>query len=214
MIRLEVFSDIACPWCFIGKRRLGRVLKATQRPVTVVFRAYELQPGLPAEGAPASEFYAAKFGSPRAMQAAFDRVSVQGKDEGIHFDFGKMRFAPNTRLAHRIIQLAARQNAQEPVVEALFRAHFEQGVNVGSQTEVIELLRREQHPLDLGRLRQELDAGEGEDEVENDQLDARRMGIRGVPCFIAQGKLGLSGAQPEEVFHAFLEEAAALDQGA
>ena len=121
-MRIEIFSDIACPWCFIGKRRLERALANSGAQAELNFRAFQLQPGLPAEGVPAAGFFERKFGGKERVRGIFGRVTQVGRDEGIAFDFDKQRRAPNTELAQRVIRFASYRKLGAPTVEALFRA--------------------------------------------------------------------------------------------
>src|SRR5258706_14183668 len=160
-MNIEIFSDVACPWCCIGKRRLGRALATAVVRAQLVFRAFQLQPGLPAEGVPAQSFFERKFGSEERVRAVFERVTQIGRDEGIAFDFSKQPRAPNTELCHRVIQIASREQRGDAAVEALFRGYFEQGVNLSEVAEVIPLLEREGVGLRSVELGARLAAGEG-----------------------------------------------------
>src|ERR1700736_6366662 len=102
-MNIEIFSDVACPWCFIGKRRLGRALATAGVRAQLVLRAFQLKPGVPAAGVPAQSFFERKFGSAERMRAVFERVTQIGRDEGIAFDFSTQSRAPNTELCHRVI---------------------------------------------------------------------------------------------------------------
>ncbi|HYP75282.1 MAG TPA: DsbA family protein [Polyangiaceae bacterium] len=143
-MRIEIFSDIACPWCFIGKRRLERALLASGTSAELVFRAFQLQPGLPAEGVPAAGFFERKFGGPERARATFERIAEVGREVGIAFDFHKQQRAPNTELAQRVIRFATGKGQAAPTVEALFSGYFEHGVNVGELTEMVRWLEHAQ----------------------------------------------------------------------
>jgi predicted DsbA family dithiol-disulfide isomerase len=206
-VRIDVWSDIACPWCFIGKRRLARALAAGPAgSVDVFWHAFELRPDMPPEGLDGPRFYAAKFGGERRRDAIFERTRAAGAEEGLALDFGRIK-APNTRLGHRIIQLTPRGAAQDRVVEALFRAHFERGVDVGKEDEVIAFLESERAIAGADELRRRLAAGAGLDEVLDDEAAAAALGIGGVPFFVANRRLAVSGAQPPEVFEGLIAEA-------
>lgn len=211
-VNLEVFSDIACPWCFIGKRRLFETLgsDANADEVSITWRAFMLQPGLPAEGLPAREFYRQKFGSEGAVQAAFDRVTQAGKSVGIHFNFEAMKVAANTKLAHRAIKVCAALGEGNAATEALFRAHFEDGANVGMLADVMAALERHKVPVDLSEVKAALQSGAGDDAVEQDVARAAALGVGGVPLFLApsaKGLLAVEGAQSPEVLRLLLARA-------
>lgn len=208
-IVVDVFSDIACPWCFIGKRRLDEAI--AERPagsVQVRWRAYELQPDLPPEGVDRDEHFRAKFGGPERIKMMFDRVSGVGRDVGIDFQWDKQKLASNTFLAHRVVKLASRQGQGSAAKEALFRGHFEQGVNVGDQDAVLALLRAEGVELDYDRLLSELASGEASEEVRADEQMAQQLGVQGVPFFVGSGRYGMSGAGALDEFRRFLDAAA------
>ena len=199
-MKVEIFSDIACPWCFIGKRRLERALLATGASAELCFRAFQLQPGLPTEGVPAQEFFERKFGGGERVRSIFERVTEVGRGVGIQFDFYKQQRAPNTELAHRVISFASSKGQAAPTVEALFSGYFEHGVNIGELTEVVGLLERSGVAIDGVELASALGAGFGKEQVANDLSLARDYGIGGVPLFIFDQRYSLEGAQPVEQF--------------
>lgn len=210
-IRLDVWADVACPWCYIGHRRLRAALEGAG-PVVVRPRAFQLQPSLPAEGVDTATFFARKFGGPQRVQAMFARVAAAGAPDGIRFDWARMR-TTNTRLAHRVVALAHARGQSAAALEALFAAQFEEGVDLGDQEALLAHLGRRAVPLDAGELRRALADGEGEAPVDEDVRLARELGIEGVPFFLADGELGLSGAQPPETFGAFLAQARSEGRG-
>lgn len=203
-LALDVFSDIACPWCFIGKRRLAKALAEEPRDVSITWRAFELQPDLPAEGVEMLPFYAKKFGGEARAKALFAQVSQVAAEEGLRFDFSKMTRAPNTRLAHRAIRIAAESGHQSAVVEACFQGHFEEGVNVSSLDALLDLFRAKAIPLDLDALRARLSRGDALQDVIADEREAGDIGVRGVPFFLADRRVALSGAQSPATFRSFL----------
>ena len=210
-MKIEIFSDVACPWCFIGKRRLERALASAGMTAELVFHAFQLQPGLPPEGVPAEEFFARKFGGKERMQGIFERVVQVGREEGIAFDFTSQKRAPNTELAHRVIHFAGTRKLAAPTVEALFRGYFEQGVNLCELTEIVSLLQRESVPLNALELSAALAAGAGKEEVARDLRLASEHGIGGVPLFIFDQRYAVEGAQPLEHFARLLGKLRAED---
>lgn len=207
MLHVDVFSDIACPWCLIGKRRLDGAIARLGQPVTVRYRAYQLAPDVPLEGAPAAPWYEARFGSRERMRGLFARVEEVGRAEGLAFDFEAHATVANTRLAHRVIQLAEQAEAGAGAVaaEALFRGHFLERVNISLANVVREVLARHAPGL-APTLVDRAAAGEGEAEVERDIRLARTLGVTGVPFFVAGGRVATSGAQPPEELLAMLRE--------
>lgn len=205
---VDVYSDVACPWCFVGKRRLERVLaEEPAGSVRVAWRPFELQPGLPGEGVDANEFFAAKFGGRERMLQVFSHVAEIGRREGIDFRFDLMRRAPNTRLAHQVAFLAAQRGQQESAVETLFRGHFEEGSDVGDLDDVLELFARHGLRLEEDELREAVRRGEGRAEVEAELQKASRMGVSSVPLFVANNAYAIAGAQPPEYFKRLLAAA-------
>jgi predicted DsbA family dithiol-disulfide isomerase len=204
-MKIEIFADIACPWCFIGKRRLGRALLGSGVQAELGFHAFQLQPGLPPVGVPAAAFFERKFGGHERVRAIFARVTDVGRAEGIAFDFDKLQRAPNTELAHRLVCYATTQGLAEAAVEALFRGYFEQGVNVCELGEVVALMERENVALDPAALIDALSSDFGKQEVARDLSLAREHGISGVPLIIFDQRYAVEGAQPGDVLEVRVE---------
>lgn len=196
---IDIVSDVVCPWCYIGKRRLERALAARGRDdVEIVWRAFQLNPDMPREGMDRARYLAVKFGSAAQARRIYDEIAETGAAEGIAFAFSRIARTPNTLDAHRLIRLAAAEGRQDAVVEALFRAYFLDGVDIGAQESLIAIAE------EAGIAREVAEpflAGEdGLDAVRREDLGARRLGITGVPCFIVDGRYAISGAQAPEVF--------------
>ena len=210
-MKIEIFSDIACPWCFIGKRRLERALADANTNAELSFRAFQLQPGLPPEGVVAEGFFERKFGGKERTRAMFERLTDVGRAVGIAFDFYKQQRAPNTELAHRVIRFASSKGQAALTVESLFRGYFEQGVDVAELSAIVGVLERAQIPLDIGELESALAAGFGKEEVARDLTLAREYGIGGVPLFLFEQRYSLEGAQPVEHFERLIRKLQAED---
>lgn len=208
-VELELFSDVVCPWCFIGKRRLAAVRKARpELEVSVRWRAFELQPGMPAEGTELRPFFEKKFGGSAAVERAFARVTEIGAEDGIRFDFPKQQRAVNSRLAHRAIKLAAEQSlpAGDAVMEACMSGYFEQGIDIGSPDALLAHLTRSQVPVDLAQLGKALREGGGQAAFEADMARVRQVRVTAVPFFLLGSAYAMSGAGAEEELGAFLEQ--------
>ncbi len=214
MMKIEIFSDIACPWCFIGKRRLERALLTSAMPAELHFRAFQLQPGLPAEGVPAQAFFERKFGGSERVRGIFARVAEAGRGDGIHFDFDKQQRAPNTGLAQRVIRFASGKGQAAPAVEALFSGYFEQGVNVCELSEIVLVLERAGVALDYRELVASIADGFAKEQVASDLSLARDYGIGGVPLFIFDQRYSLEGAPAGRTFRARAPQAAGRRQPA
>jgi predicted DsbA family dithiol-disulfide isomerase len=205
-MRIDVFADIACPWCFVGERRLDRaLLEFPELQVEWYWHAFQLQPQMPARGLPWESFIVSKFGGAANRDAAFAHVVEAGRLEGIVFDFKTMPVAPNTVNAHRLVLLAAGRGSGQAAAEALFTAYFSEA------KDVTDPLTLEQIGVKLGleaeRVRAMLQSDEFIDDVRNAQLEAERLGVTGVPFFVFDQKYALSGAQPVEMFRSAVETA-------
>jgi predicted DsbA family dithiol-disulfide isomerase len=225
-MRIEVFSDVVCPWCFVGKRRLEQALTLVRgrRPeaaaaAEVVWKAFELNPALPREGVDRAAYRRAKFGSLERSQLLDARLLEAGDSVGIPFAFEKIRRTPNTFDAHRLLWLArslgprdtdpsAGSRVQNALAEALFRAYFLEGRDVGDHAVLAELA--EAAGIPRGRAESLLRGREGEAEARTDEDRAWRSGIQGVPHFLIDGRLSISGAQSAEVIAGAIDEALRL----
>ncbi|HTO49402.1 MAG TPA: DsbA family oxidoreductase [Burkholderiales bacterium] len=200
-LTIDVVSDVVCPWCFIGKRRLEGALAryAQERPdapsPTVTWRPFQLNPDLPAEGMARADYIARKFG-PRGG-AVYDRVSAVGREVGIEFAFDRITRQPNTLAAHSLIELAGAQGRQDATKEAFFRAYFLDGVDLTARENLVSIATST--GLDRTAVEEWLDSAEAREAVAAEDARAREIGIEGVPFFIFNGRLGVSGAQPADV---------------
>jgi predicted DsbA family dithiol-disulfide isomerase len=186
-LKVEVASDVVCPWCYIGKRRLEKALTALKGEIQAEIRwlPFQLNPDMPKEGMPRAEYRKAKFGSLERSQALDARVIAEGKSEGIDFAFERIQRTPNTLAAHRLIALAENQSA---VVDALFKAYFEEAKDIGDPEVLADIAAK---CTVEGWPEQARDVSELEERV-------RELGISAVPTFIFDRKLGVSGAYPPE----------------
>ncbi len=197
-LTVDVISDVICPWCFIGKRRLEKAIAAHGKPVTVQWHAFQLNPAMPKEGISRREYRIRKFGSwERSMQLDANIVAT-GKDEGILFDFDRMERTPNTVDAHRLIWVADKEGVQNAVVEALFRAYFTEGRDISNRQMLIDVVA--EAGLDRGKAEAVLDGDEGIEAINDAGAEARRLRVDSVPFFVVNGKITLSGAQQPDTF--------------
>lgn len=197
-MQIEVYADIACPWCYIGERRLRNAL--AQRPeVDVEFhwRPFQLQPGLPPQGQPWREFAAQKFGGWDKIEAAFARLNEAAVGEGLTFRPDAIVSAANTRDAHRLILLAAEQGLAWEMADALFAAYFAEGVDLGDHEQLVAVAVGA--GLDAAAARELLASERFGDEVDASQQTAADYGIQGVPFTIFERRYALPGAYPLEV---------------
>jgi predicted DsbA family dithiol-disulfide isomerase len=200
-LSIDVVSDVVCPWCFIGKRRLEGALAryAKERPdapaPTVTWRPFQLNPGLPAEGMARADYIAQKFG-PRGG-AVYTRVAAVGREVGIDFAFDRITRQPNTLAAHSLIELAGAQGRQDAANEAFFRAYFLDGVDLTARENLVTIATSA--GLDRATVEEWLDNAQAREAAAAEDARAREIGIEGVPFFIFNGRLGVSGAQGSEV---------------
>lgn len=201
-ITIDVYSDVICPWCYVGKRRLERALASERGDIRVIWRPFQLNPTMPKEGMERKTYLEAKFGSVDAYRNLEEQVLAAGSPEQMSFAFEKITRTPNTFLAHRLIWYADRQGRQSELVDELFKGYFEAGADIGSAAVLTQLAER------VG-LRAEafLRSEEGTAEVTSEEAVGRRLGIRSVPCFVLNQAYAISGAQPPEVLVAAIEEA-------
>jgi len=198
-VHIDIVSDVICPWCFIGKRRLSRALEQrAELAVSVTWRAFQLNPDMPRGGMARADYIAAKFGSATHAARIYAAITEAGTGENISFAFDRIKRTPNTRDAHRLIRYATAQGNADPVVEAVFRAYFEDGRDIGDVVVLADIA------AESGSEREAVAdwlAGEaGLEEVLGEDRSARRLGISGVPCFILDGGYSISGAQEPEFF--------------
>lgn len=201
-IHIDVYSDVICPWCYVGKRRLERALKKWNGPIPVKiqWRPFQLNPAMPKSGMDRTVYLEAKFGSLDVFKQMEERLLEAGRAEQIPFAFEKIVRTPNTFLAHRLIWYAGQQDCQDAVIEQLFKGYFEEGLAIGSLSVLIELAARA--GLKADRF---LESKEDTEEVKAEESVGHKLGIRGVPYFVFDKDYGISGAQPVEVFVAAVE---------
>jgi predicted DsbA family dithiol-disulfide isomerase len=198
-LAIDVFADVVCPWCYIGERRLERAL--AQRPAVQTvrrWRPFQLQPQMPAAGIPWADFMRSRFGGAERARPMFDRVASIAATVGLALDFDKVFNAPNTTDAHRVILFAAEHGPEWPLVDRIFRAHFAEGRDVGDRRTLAELAA--DVGLEAKEVGQYLASDRHRDSVRESQREAERLGVRGVPFFVVDGRYAVSGAQLEEVF--------------
>jgi predicted DsbA family dithiol-disulfide isomerase len=209
-LHIDIVADIACPWCYIGKRRLERALAL--RPDIVAtrsWRSFQLNPDMPAEGISREFYLAAKFGNPRQAVRSYTAIAAAGRGEGIEFAFGRIRRTPNTLRAHRLIRLAATKGCGDAMVEALFRAYFINGLDIGDIQSLAAIAERA-GLIDHDATRTYLAGEAGEEEVLAEEDRARRLGIHAVPCFVLERGYAIAGAQEPEMFLPLFDMAAGI----
>jgi predicted DsbA family dithiol-disulfide isomerase len=212
VVSIEVYSDVVCPWCFVGRRRLEKAVQQLEgkHEVRVTWKPYQLNPWMPPEGMDRAEYRRMKFGSAERSSGMDARLVEAGRGEGIDLRFDRIRRTPNTLAAHRLIWLAERQGQQIAMVDTLFRAYFTDGRDIGDAEQLVELAAAA--GLDADEVRAFLAAEEGLAEVQVEEEAGRALGIDGVPFFLLAGKYGVSGAQPPEVLVDVIERVVELER--
>jgi predicted DsbA family dithiol-disulfide isomerase len=200
VLYVDVISDVICPWCFIGKRRLEKAIAALdrQQEVRVRWLPFQLNPTMPKEGISRKEYRTRKFGSwERSLELDAKMIAV-GEAEGVHFSLDKIERTPNTLDSHRLIWLAEMHGVQDAVVEALFRAYFTEGRDISNRQALIDVVG--DAGLDRHKAEGVLNSNEGMEAIKEADEKARRFQVDGVPFFIVNGKITLGGAQPPNAF--------------
>jgi predicted DsbA family dithiol-disulfide isomerase len=205
LLTIDVVSDVVCPWCYLGEKRLEAALVDAPGPVVVRWRPYQLDPTIPEGGLDRAEYMEKKFGKSGRLQSAHDNLRRLGAEVGVPFAFDKIKRSPNTLDAHRLIGWSASAGVQAAVVDRLFKAYFVEGRDLGDRKVLVEIAadcgldaERVQalfaDDADVGRVRQEIE-------------QAQSMGVSGVPFFIFGGRVGVPGAQEPSVLRQAMAQA-------
>jgi predicted DsbA family dithiol-disulfide isomerase len=202
---IQVWSDVVCPWCYIGKHRLEQALHGHPGPLTVTYRAYQLDPTPITAPVPIKAAMAAKFGGRDRAERMFAHVTSIAAGDGLRLDFDRA-IAANTLDAHRLIAWAAEQGRQAAMLEALQRAHFTDGVDIGSHAALARIAGT--IGLDEPGALAYLASTAGADAVNADLITARELGVTSVPTFVIDGKYAIQGAQEPQTIRSALAEIA------
>ncbi|GAB2515841.1 DsbA family oxidoreductase [Paramicrobacterium agarici] len=209
-ITVDIWSDIACPWCYIGKRRFERGLEsfssdAGNPPVSVRFHSFELAPDTPIDFEGSEEEFLASYKGMPADQVTqmLDHVARVANETGLDYDFGSVKHT-KTLKAHELVHFARAQGREHDVVERLMRAYFVEGRHVGRVGDLADLAG--DVGLDRDAAAHALEQGTYAADVEKDKAKAAEYGINGVPFFVFDGQYGVSGAQEPETFNTVLRE--------
>ena len=212
-VRIDVVSDVVCPWCFIGKRRLEKALAL--RPgvdVEVHYRPYFLNDWIPREGISREEYLTTKFGSPERYKGIAQRVGAAAAAEGLVYASGKMRRQPNTLDCHRLIRWAEAIGKSAEMKQQLMDLYFTQGADLTDRYTLVNAAT--DVGLDANKVTDDLVSDKDVVEIEQEALAAKEAGIEGVPCFIFGGKFAVSGAQSPEHLAEAIDRVASGKQSA
>ena len=205
---IDVVSDVVCPWCFIGKRRLEKALAlASDVPVEVHYRPYYLNEWIPAEGMSREEYLTTKFGSPDRYKDIARRVQAAAAAEGLVYAVEKMSRQPNTRDPHRLIRWAEGIGKAPEMKQRLMDLYFTEGADLSNEAVLVQAAA--DVGLDPEDVRAALDSDKDIAEIEQEVNAAKEAGIQGVPCFILDGKYAISGAQEPEALAQAIQQISA-----
>jgi predicted DsbA family dithiol-disulfide isomerase len=205
-IAIDIVSDVVCPWCFVGKRKLDKALEAfAQTPIEIRWRPFQLDPTIPPGGVDRKAYLEGKFRDPARIAEIHHRLEETGRELGIAFAFDKITRSPNTLDAHRLIRWAHSVGRQSEVKEDLFRLYFVEGVDIGDRDVLAHVGAA--NGLDGTLVARLLEDGSDIAAVEDEIASAVRLGVSGVPFFIFDSKFAVPGAQQTEVLVAAINKA-------
>jgi len=207
MYRLEVISDVICPWCYIGKHRLEKAMEimGDAYPLEIIWRPFELNPTLPSQGVNRADYLAQKFGSAEHALSIYSRIESEARAEGLPIDFGSITTTPNTRLAHKLIHYSGEHGKQNDVIDLLFSSYFCSGKDIGKLDVLLEVAMA--CGLSLEGTDTALASELINQTIEQQEDTALQMGVSGVPGFVYNGHLLFCGAQSPETIGLSLERA-------
>ncbi|HTJ52746.1 MAG TPA: DsbA family oxidoreductase [Cyclobacteriaceae bacterium] len=205
-IKIDIVSDVVCPWCYIGKRRLEKAVDQLKDKYEfeLEYHPFELNPGMPVQGVNQKEYLSDKFGGEERYHQITDHTTGVAATEGLAFNFQKQTTSPNTRASHTIIQLAKEEGVQLPIMEAFFKAYFTDGVDLSKNENIIAVA------VAAGLQREVVEKRLADDDakvrIAVEEKEMSKLGITGVPFYIIDNKYGISGAQNAETFIKAFEE--------
>lgn len=209
VIRIDVVSDIVCPWCYIGKRRLEKAIEGTQssdnvqvKEVEIVYHPFQLDLSVPVEGLSFQTYMENRFGS--NFVEKFHQVEQAAQSEGLDFDFSKLPKAINTFILHRILTVALQDGIQSQVKESLMKAYFVESQDLTQENILVKVMGS--YGWTAEKTLEIINSDIATDEVIEEMNYYRQLGVTGVPYFIFNDKYAVSGAQPAEVFRQILEK--------
>ena len=206
-VDIEIIYDTVCPWCYIGKRRLDQAM--AMRPnlqVTTHWRPFLLNPELPPDGVDRTAYLVKKFGSETRVRRIYGAIGEAGQSVEIDFAFDRIQKTPNSVDSHRLVKFADRAGVADQIVEALFVGYFVHGLDIGETPILLDI--GVEHGLDRHDLERYLESDEDLETVTQDNARAHRLGVNGVPSFVFDGPMVISGAQEPQILARMLDAAA------
>lgn len=205
MIRLDIFADPVCPWCYVGKANLDRALEAhPDHPFAVAWHPFQLNPDMPAEGVDKRQYLAARFGGEDQLDQIHARLAALASAAGVEMDPDKPSRIPNTLNAHRLIHWAGLEQRQTPVVASLMRAYWRDGRDIGKAEVLADIAAGA--GMDRAVVARLLASDADRDDIAARDLDARKKGVTAVPTFLIAQHYVVSGAQPPEMWGQLIDE--------
>jgi len=199
MIKLDIFSDTICPWCYIGKKRLDRAIKKfNTEEFMITWRPFQLNPNMQADGMDRTEYLVSKFGSEDAAKTIYDNIFEEGEKEEIYFQFDDIKITPNSFNSHRLLALAYQKKIQDRMIEDIFQSYFIRGEDIGDPTVLLNIAIK--HNIDEDEFKNYLMNKENIEPLANEEIQARKMGINSVPTFIVNQQIVINGAQSVDNF--------------
>jgi len=205
VIRLDIFSDIVCPWCYIGKTHLDRALESrADHPFRIEWHPFQLNPDMPAAGVGHVDYLAGRFGGRETALTMMQNVAKAAKDAGAEMEIEKVAHLPNTMDAHRLIHWAGIEGRQTAMVSRLFRAHWREGLDVGDHATLARIAG--EVGMDAAAVARLLATDADRDDLLARDRDARQKGVTAVPTFLIAQQYVVSGAQPVHLWQGVIDE--------
>ncbi|WP_127112165.1 DsbA family oxidoreductase [Shimia sediminis] len=205
MIKLDILSDPICPWCYIGKARLEKAMEAeSDHPFAIEWHPFQLNPDMPEEGMDRREYLETKFGGKENAIRVYGEIDRHAREEGLEIDFGAIQRTPNTVNAHRLIHWAGIEGKQTAVVDALFKAYFRDGRDIGDVEVLCDVA--DGAGLDAAVIGKLLKTDEDADMIRERDAHSRKMGVNSVPTFIVDNRHAVPGAQTAELWIKVIRE--------
>ncbi|SFM15739.1 DsbA family oxidoreductase [Shimia aestuarii] len=205
MIKLDILSDPICPWCYIGKARLEKAMEAEpDHPFAIEWHPFQLNPDMPPEGMDRRQYLEAKFGGKENAVRVYAEIDQHARDEGLDIDFAAIKRTPNTINAHRLIHWAGIEGKQNAVVDALFKAYFKEGRDIGNSEVLCDIA--DSAGLDAAVIGKLLASDADVDNIRQRDAHSREMGVNSVPTFIVANQHAVPGAQPTDLWRKVIGE--------
>ncbi|SFK63586.1 DsbA family oxidoreductase [Shimia haliotis] len=212
MIKLDILSDPICPWCLIGKTRLEKAMEAEgDHPFVIEWHPFQLNPDMPKEGMDRREYLETKFGGKENAVRVYGEIAKHAEEEGLDIDFGAIKRTPNTVDAHRLIHWAGIESKQNAIVNALFKAYFKEGRDIGNAEVLADLA--DSAGMDAAVVAKLLDSDSDVENIQQRDEHSRQMGVNSVPTFIVANQHAVPGAQPVALWRQVMGELKAQQDG-